>query len=664
MKKIYIFTLLISLSFCSLIIAQNSNDLITNANSEFDRFAYIDAREIYIQVANKGYKSADLYQKIADSYYFNAEFREAHTWYDKLVKQFSASISPEYLYRYAQCLKSVQKFKKADKVMERFASITKEYDSRAFNFKTNRYYLDLIEKRSGKFQFNPFDFNSEFSDHSPSFSTNGDLIFASSRGGGEISVWDKMPFLDLYNINLEQGTLNNDIHIKPLKGDINTPVHESSAAITKDGKTMYFTRNNYLKKQLNSSGSGTVMLKLYQAELVNKKWTNIKELPFNSDDYSTAHPALSPNEDKLYFASDMPGSYGNSDLYVVTINEDKSFGKPKNLGYNINTEGRETFPFVSNDGNLYFSSDGHLGLGGLDVFISKVARNTYANPYNIGKPINGPSDDFSFIIDKKTDIGFFASNRVDGQGSDDIYSFKQMAPLDINCQLFIEGIVTNQKTNEVIPDALVKLYDKDMNLTNQVTTDKNGYYTFAADCNSSFNLNVYKVGYRSQRTPLKTSKYKGDVVKQNFDLSNDSFKSRIARIGDDLAKILQLNTIYFNYNDYEIRKDAELELQKIIAVLQSNDHIKIEIRSHTDSRANDEYNYDLSKLRAKATKEYLVNSGDINRNRIFYKGYGETQLVNNCANDVDCSDFEHAKNRRSEFIILNSGIINTAASDN
>ncbi|WP_010522168.1 OmpA family protein [Aquimarina agarivorans] len=649
-----------------LVNAQNneSNDLITNANLDFERFAFIDARKIYIEVANKGYKSADLYQKIADSYYFNAEFREAHFWYDKLVKEFESSISPEYLYRYAQCLKSVQKFKKALKIMNKFSSITNEKDSRAFNYKNNRYYLDLIEKRSGKFQFNPFDYNSEFSEYSPSFAPNGDLVFASSRGGGEISVWDKMPFLDLYNINLEQGKLNNDINIKPLKGDVNTPVHESSAAITKDGRTMYFTRNNFLKKQLNSSGSGTVMLKLYQAELVNKRWTNIKELPFNSDDYSTAHPALSPDENKLYFASDMPGSFGNSDLYVVDINPDKTFSKPKNLGYNINTEGRETFPFISNDGNLYFSSDGHLGLGGLDVFISKIARNTYSDPYNIGRPINGPADDFSFIIDKKTDIGFFASNRVDGKGSDDIYSIKQVALLDTNCQLFIEGIVYNENSDTVVPNALVKLYDGNMNLTNQATTDGKGYYTFAVDCNSLYNLNADKTGFRSQQTSLRTTKYKGEVIKQNFDLSSNSFRSTLARVGDDLAKILQLNTIYFNYNDYEIRKDAELELQKIIVLLQTNDHINIEIRSHTDSRANDDYNYDLSKLRAKTTRDYLVESGGIDRDRIFYKGYGETQLVNNCANGVDCNEKQHEKNRRCEFIILNSGIINTAASGN
>ncbi|AXT52778.1 hypothetical protein D1818_18825 [Aquimarina sp. BL5] len=270
--------------------------------------------------------------------------------------------------------------------------------------------------------------NSKNSDYAPSF-YKGELVFASSRNRKSMSVilqeHTNEPFLDLYTTS--KNIANKGI--SRLKGAVNTKFHESSAAFSPDGKTVYFTRNNYSKRKFKRNTKGCVLLKIYKADYDNGKWRNVKELPFNSDEYSTAHPALSPDGKFLYFASDMPGSYGQSDIYVVAIHDDGSYGTPENLGSLINSPGRETFPFVSDKGTLFFTSDGHLGFGGLDIFMVLPEGQRDWAVYNMGAPINSPKDDFTFIISEENNMGYFASNRDGGKGGDDIYGFKQLVPL-------------------------------------------------------------------------------------------------------------------------------------------------------------------------------------------------------------------------------------------
>ncbi len=289
--------------------------------------------------------------------------------------------------------------------------------------------LTVEEKKSQRFNLHVLKINSEYSDYAPCY-YNGELVFASSRNMRSMSkAIDKQsnqPFLDLY-ITEKKSTKDK---IKKLKGDVNTKFHESSPSFSKDGKTVYFTRNNYSNKKSASSENGTVLLKIYRAHFVNDKWDNVEELPFNSDEYSNAHPALSPDGKYLYFASDMPGSVGKSDLYVVEIKEDGNFGIPLNLGEQINTPGRETFPYVSDKGNLFFTSDGHLGYGGLDIFMMQYTKNKGVQVYNLGKPINSDKDDFTFVVNEQHKLGYFSSNRLGGKGGDDIYGFKQLVPFN------------------------------------------------------------------------------------------------------------------------------------------------------------------------------------------------------------------------------------------
>jgi len=409
---------------------------------------------------------------------------------------------------------------------------------------------------------------------------------------------------------------------------------------------MYFTRNNYLKGKRGRDDQKITLLKLYKAEFINDKWTNITELPFNSDQYSTAHPALSNDEKKLYFASDMPGTLGQSDLYSVAINDDKSFGKPENLGSAINTEGRETFPFIAADNQLYFASDGRPGLGGLDVFVSTIKSDgTFAAVQNVGAPINSKQDDFAFIINSDTSNGFFSSNREGGIGNDDIYKITETRKL--LCEQKLKATIVDLETSKVLENAKVTLLDEQFKVIAEVVTRADGSYTFNVECNKKYYVRATKEDYETKEVPVTIIGEEGEtsvVV---------ALEKRIKPIGvgTDLAKTLNIPIIYFDLDKSFIRKDAAFELEKILAVMKQYPKMKIDVRSHTDSRQTAEYNIALSNRRAKATMQWLTKNG-IASNRLTAKGYGESQLINNCADGVPCTGAEHQLNRRSEFIII------------
>jgi outer membrane protein OmpA-like peptidoglycan-associated protein len=629
---------------------------MAKADENFNRYAFVDARKIYLQVAESGYESPDLFKKLGDSYYFNARLEDAIPWYEKLITSYANQIDPEYLFRYSQSLKSIQRYEEADKVMEKFNTLMGN-DQRAEFFMNTRDYLKFIEMQSGKFRLLKLSVNSKYSDYAPSFNNQGQLIFASSRGGNSgmskvVHEWDEMPFLDLFSSTIIEanGILQTP---KRLKGKINTKFHESSTSFSKDGNTVYFTRNNYTKRKLGANEAGTILLKLYRATLENNKWTNIEELPFNSNEYSIAHPALSADGTKLYFASDMPDSRGLSDLYVIDVHEDGTFGTPKNLGDRINTEGRETFPYISDSGQLYFASDGHIGLGGLDIFVAVPEEfGLFSIPYNVGKPVNSSEDDFTFVLNENTKIGYFSSNRAGGKGNDDIYSFKQTEELITTCNQYLTGVVTDANTREILKNAEVFLLDDNNYELKRTVTDAKGVYKFDLECETPYIIRANKIAYSPTEVPLITNnilEYRHDLSLQ---LGKGGLQGKEAKPGDDLAKLLNLEVIYFDLDKSFIRSDAEVELQKIIAALKEYPNLKIDVRSHTDSRANSDYNMYLSERRAKSTIKYIVENGKIDRFRVTGRGYGETGLINKCADGVPCSDGEHQLNRRSEFIIL------------
>jgi tetratricopeptide (TPR) repeat protein len=473
------------------------------ADKKYASYAYIDAIKTYEKVAKKGYKSEAMFQKLGNSYYFNSELEKAAKWYDELFAMNSEQ-DPEYFFRYSQSLKSIGENDKANDLMEKFHQKAGD-DIRAKLFDENKNYLDKIKENSGRYNVEDAGINSKYSDYGSSFYKNK-LVFTSCRDTGSIGKrihkWTGQSFSNLYYSDLGEEMTPGKIGKFPKI--INSKFHEATPIYTKDGNTMYFTRNNFLDGKRGRNDNKVTLIKIYKASFENEKWTNISELPFDSDNYSTSHPALSPDEKTMYFASDMPGTLGQSDIFKVQINENGYFGTPENLGKTINTEGRETFPFVSDENELYFASDGHPGLGGLDVFVSKInADRSFDEVQNVGDGVNSPKDDFAYLIDSKTRRGFFTSNREGGQGFDDIYKFLETRKL--KCEQELYGTVTDLVSSQVLPDSKIILFDNQFNVLNTTFTDQKGYYAFAVDCGKSYKLEPQKriIRQRNKKLPLK-----------------------------------------------------------------------------------------------------------------------------------------------------------------
>jgi len=642
-SKNIIYIAVASLCFLNT-VAQTSS--LKYADDKYEKYAFIDAIKVYESVANKGYKDEKTFQRLGNSYYFNAELIKALKWYEELFA-LNEQQEPEYLYRYAQCLKSAGNYTKADAILEKFTQRAIA-DKRGELFEKNKNYLQQIKANSGQFEIADAGINSNFSDYGSTV-FNDKLVFTSARDTGGIAKknfkWTNKSFTNLYSAEImPDGKLGTPTRFQK---EVNTKFNESTPVFSKDGKTIYFTRNNFLNGKRGRDEKKITLLKLYTATLVDGEWKDVIELPFNSNQYSVAHPTLSVDGKTLYFASDMPGTLGQSDLFKVKINDDGTFGKPKNLGTSINTEGRETFPFISDDNELYFATDGRPGLGGLDIFVTKINNDeSFEEIQNLGEPINSPEDDFAFIINNINRTGFFSSNRENGHGFDDIYKFTETRKL--SCEQELNGTITDIETNETLANATVTLYDEKFQSLEQVISDEKGNYTFkGVKCDSNYYVRISKTDYESKESQVTIQKISGKTTLPIV------LEKRIKTIttGTDLAKTLDIPIIYFDLDKATVKKESAFQLQKIIEILEQYPKLKLEIRSHTDSRQTTKYNQVLSDKRAKSTLNWLVQKG-IDSSRLNAKGYGETQLVNQCSDAVKCSEAEHQLNRRSEFIIV------------
>ncbi len=618
---------------------------LKEANDAYEKLGYMNAISIFIQIDKNGYGSPDIYKKIADSYYFNANYVEANIWYEKLIKS-TKNIDFEYYYRYSQTLKTVPDIEKSNYFFAIFSRL-KQADSRGQQYESNSNYLEQLSKDNQRYTISTLDINSSFSDYGV-FESNEGILFTSTRTHDHLKVdsWTNQSFSRLYESKIVKPNSfsNPDVFLKNTIFNAN----ESTAIVTKDGLTLYFTKNNFKKNANKKNAKDEVSLKIYRASFKKGQWTDVTELPFNSDDYNCAHPALSPDEKMLYFTSNMPGSFGQSDLYRVAVLGNGTFGTPENLGNTINTEGRETFPFLSSESELYFASDGHLGLGGLDVFISKInADATFSKPINLGNPINTAFDDFSYVVNSQTHVGYFSSNRLEGKGSDDIYKFTEDKFLVEEKEKVFSGKLEDALFGTPIANAIVTLFDDDKKLIDKTTTNANGEFFL----NNNYSDNGWYVRYEQDLYATKEDYFRSTL----FSNSNESIvmlpKNIKLQEGVDLAKFFSIQNIYFDLDQWEINEKAEKQIAILLYVMQENPTIKLEIKSHTDSRASVLYNLELSQKRAEATLNWLVKKG-IAQNRIISKGLGESEPVNRCVDGVKCSDEEHQMNRRSEFIVL------------
>ena len=607
----------------------------------FENYSYVKAAELYEETVKKGDSSEHVLTRLGDSYYNNSNTESAATWY-KLALDKYKKVNPEYIYKYIQTQRSLGNYEEADNWLVKFKTIQND-DRRADELDGSNIalYESLKSKQGVEVKIKNLDINSKYSDFG-AFVYNNNMYFASARNtDNEIYKWNNEPYLDIYSAEVSNSENNIDSISNPtsinIKEKDRDDVHEASVAITNDGNTMYFTRDNVNKKNKPVyDKKGTSHLKIYKAtKAQDGSWDQVVELPFNDDIYSTGHPTLSPDNKILYFVSDREGGFGQTDIYQVTIRGD-SYDAPVNLGPKVNTEGREMFPFVAKDSTLYFSSDGYLNLGLLDIFKTNILKDEEAEVENMGAPYNSGFDDFAYFVDSDTQKGYFSSNRADGKGGDDIYGFTAQP-----CKQMITGTVRDSKLLTPIPMATVQLIDESGKIVKEVTSDENGLYEMEADCSQKYKVLGMKADYKDDLQDVETTDVTGEEHVVDLNL--------IPLINDNEIVI---NPIFFDFDKWGIRADAAYELENIVSVMRAHPNMVIKIESHTDSRGGDNYNLKLSDRRAKSTQEYLYSRGIANERIESAIGYGETRLVNKCSNGVKCTAEEHQENRRSKFIIL------------
>ena len=631
LKTLLFITLMGSLS----LTAQNKDT--KKADKHFDRFEFVDAAEDYTKLVEKGKGDAYVYGRLAESYYNIFNTVEAERWYAKALEA-SETDDPEVVYKYSQMLKANGKYEESNQQMERFASM-RPSDDRAMAYKANPNYLPKILEQGKKFNLQNADFNSEQSDFGGTLH-DGKLWVTSGRNNSRKTYgWNDQPFLDVYSM-----TKNSDGSYQAAElanNKINTKYHEGLVTFTPDGKTMYFSRESYFEKDYEKDSLSKVrysQLYLFKATKLGDDWDTVESLSLNSENYSVKNPAVSPDGSTLYFASNMPDGYGGFDIYKATINDDGTIGEPVNMGQKINTEGQEMFPYVSSNNTLYFSSNGHLGLGGLDVFYTKEVDGKWTPIRNVGIPVNSNADDFAFTIDEETEEGFVSSNREGGKGSDDIYFVKKLQPL---CDVMILATVLDDKTREPISGAAVSLFDAEGNKVVSRTTNTEGVAEFMVECEQDTELEVVMDGFESKKVPVAGS----GEEEVNVQISLDPIEKII------VADKVELNPIFFEFDKSNITAEAAFELDKLVQVMNKYPEMVIKATSHTDNRGPDSYNMALSDRRAKTTVQYVISKG-IDASRISGVGMGESEPRIDCASG--CTKEQHADNRRSEFIIVNT----------
>jgi outer membrane protein OmpA-like peptidoglycan-associated protein/tetratricopeptide (TPR) repeat protein len=636
-RKLFLFSLFICIT------SGFAQQKLKKADKLFADLAYVDAAKAYEEYLEDAKSpGTETIMRVADSYYYTSNNASALRWYTKLNTILGDNMDDVYFNRYLQTLRSNEEYKKADEVLKKRLEI-KGDKKQIEKFLSQKKYLDSINAATSFYTVNNLSgVNSDKSDFGATFYGN-QMVFSSSKDttkvGRKLYSWNDQPYLELYvaDRNASDGSLFNE---KKFMEKEQTRYHNATVAFMPDLKTVYYAANTVKPNdKLITNKQGTGNFEIIRAEINGEEFSKVQKLPFDSKDYSVGHPALSADGKWLFFASDMPGGYGQTDIYVAQVFDDGHVGDPKNLGDKINTAGREMFPFA-NDSILYFSSDGHYGMGGLDIFESRLIKDTqFSEPKNLGKPVNSNLDDFSYIIDTTRTFGYLSSNRKGGKGDDDIYYFTRLEP---PCKQIVSGKVTDVKDNSPLAGATVKATSELEDVIKTVKTNKDGTYSMEVPCKSKLSIEASIAEFKSEKKDLETSK-KMDEETKNFDF---------ALLREFKGDTIDVKPIYFDFDKYAITPKAVVELERVVAVMQKYPNIVIKIESHTDSRGKAEYNKILSDNRAKSTRDYIISRG-IDAARIESAiGYGEERLKNGCSDGVICTDEQHDVNRRSDFIVV------------
>lgn len=476
---------------------------LKRADTHFERAYYSDAIPLYEQLLPRN-KSSKLIKNLADSYYHTFDMKAAARWYGYLISNYGQNIDESYHFKLNQSLKAIGEYDEAHKELMDFYNQQNE-TGKVDQLKKEIVYLENVSAIGERFAIKNLAINTATSEFGAA-EVDSNLVYSASKKHSstlpKLYRWNNQNYLDIYSHPTEKLELGDSLSIT-LSKNINTKKHEGTFTITKNRKMLYFTRNGKNKTDAKKIKN----LKIYKAEWIDDDWKNIIELPFNSNDFSTEHPTLNADETKLYFASDREGGFGSFDLYSVDIQSDGFYGKPINLGKGINTDKKEQFPFLDEENNLYFSSNGHPGFGLLDVFISKNQNGTFEKPDNLGLPVNSGHDDFSLSLNLDGKTGYFSSNRSGGKGSDDIYSFTETQPLLIeDCKQFIAGILTDKTTQMPLANGTIRLLDADGKVIKTITTEQDASFKFSVECASEYRIEANKEGYEDNFKTVQTDK--------------------------------------------------------------------------------------------------------------------------------------------------------------
>ncbi|MDO6517566.1 OmpA family protein [Zobellia uliginosa] len=689
---------------------------LKRADTYFERAYYSDAIPLYEQLLPRN-KSSKLIKNLADCYYRTFDMKSAARWYGYLVSNYGENLDESHYFKLNQSLKSIGEYEKAQQTLLDFYTEHDQGD-KASQLAEGYTYIENVRAIGDRFKIENLNLNTASSEFGAA-RIDSNLIYSASRKQAsalpKLYRWNNENYLDIYSHPIDKIGMGDSLSTS-LSNTINSKMHEGTFAITKDRKTIYFTRNSKKKTEDDKISN----LKIYRAEYIDGAWKNVIALPFNSDDFSTEHPALSPDETKLYFSSDREGGFGSFDLYVVSIQKDGFFGSPINLGKEINTDKKEQFPFVDNNGNLYFASNGHPGFGLLDVFVSKTENGNFARPDNLGLPVNSGYDDFSLSLDPDSGTGYFSSNRPGGKGSDDIYSFSETKPLVIeDCKQFVAGILTDKTTKLPLPGAYIELIDGNGKLIEKIRTAKDASFKFQLSCSSEYRIKAYKEGYEDNSKNIFSDTERNAV--KDGSLSLYSIEEREAQKAKELLaqkEAAEKEALAQIKRQKEQEKATELErikkeqemalkqkanqekekrerLKKIEEIIAKDEAIIKEKNRIVIKTEEIHFDYSLWYLRREArqrlakviaimkqnpgmvieigTHTDIRGNAEYNRDlsqkradsakefmvkngiapeRVIAKGYGESKPIVKCETEESCTEEDHEWNRRCELVVV------------
>ena len=654
LKNIKVFIILGAFMLAGLSLAAQ----IRQANALFSQFKYSKAIPLYEKASEdkdiKIRKEATM--RLADCYRLMNNASEARSWYAKAVTY--SDVDPVNFYYLGMALRTLANYEEAENAFLQYAAKTPN-DLRGKIFANYCRDVKKWENLSPSAEIkNAVTLNSPYSDFGPVFYKDG-LIIASDRDIDMMSdknyLWTSYGYLDLYQ---SLPSFYNDFWTdvaapEKMSTAFNQPYHDGPASFNSDFSKIFITRTLKSNSKKDTTNLHTDYLKIFMADLTGEKKINYTAFPYNNESYSVGHPTVSGDGKKLIFSSNKPGGYGQSDLYISELTDGK-WSEPVNLGSDVNTFGNEVFPFLANDSTLFFSSDGHPGYGGLDIYETNKVNGKWITPCNLKLPLNSPYDDFGIVFDKSLRSGFFSSNRPGGAGSDDIYAFRNyrrtpatddrlVAGKDDSAKdkaLIISGYVKDKSTRMPLEQATVFLLNSTTNEALILKTDSKGYYEAPVNKGTLYVVKAMALGYFDDCLNFRIPEKSGLEVENPRDLLLDKYT---------LNQVFVVENIYYDLDKWFIREDAKPSLDNLVRILKQYP-ISVELGSHTDSRASAEYNIELSQKRAESVVRYLILSG-INPARLTAKGYGETKLVNKCADGVPCTEPEHQANRRTEFKI-------------